>query len=205
MTISNIVGCPECDLLIDQPTLTPGQSSQCPRCKHVLSICREDYSQRAFSYALAALIFLTISLRFPFLALDSHGIENSMTLFQTVSLLADYGANTIAIIVFLIVILIPTFMLVLILIISASLSLRTFPQALIAVTRWLYRTSAWTMVDVFSIAVIVSLVKMLSMAHIEFGIAFWSYLVFAGLFLLALASLDRRTVWADISALRKLA
>ena len=197
------IGCLECDLLIDKPALAVNQVARCPRCKHVLTICRADYTHRAFSFGLAGLIFLVISFRFPFLALDSHGIQNSMTLFETVSLLSSYGANIIALIVFLIVILLPSIMLVMILGISAALSLRRFPKPMVTVTRWLYHVGAWSMVDVFAIAVIVSLVKMLSMAHIEFGIAFWSYLAFAALFLLASSSLDRRTVWADIESLRR--
>ena len=197
------IGCMECDLLIDKPALAVDQIARCPRCKHVLTICRADYQQRAFSFGLAGLIFLVISLRFPFLALDSHGIQNTMTLFETVSLLSSYGANIIALIVFLIVILLPSVMLVMILGVSAALSMRRFPKSMVTATRWLYHFGAWSMVDVFAIAVIVSLVKMISMAHIEFGIAFWSYLAFAALFLLASSSLDRRTVWADIESLRR--
>lgn len=200
--MGNRIGCLECDLLIDEPSLAVNQVARCPRCKHVLTICRADYTQRAFSFGLAGLVFLVIALRFPFLTLDSHGIQNSMTLFQTVLLLSSYGANIIAMIVFLIVIFLPSVMLVMILAVSGSLSLRRFPKPMVIVTRWLYHVSAWSMVDVFAIAVIVSLVKMLSMAHIEFGIAFWSYLAFAALFLLASSSLDRRAVWADIEALR---
>ena len=101
------IGCLECDLLIDKPSLAINQVARCPRCKHVLTVCRADYTHRAFSFALAGLIFLVISFRFPFLALDSHGIQNSMTLFETVSLLSSYGANIIALIVFLIMILVP--------------------------------------------------------------------------------------------------
>jgi paraquat-inducible protein A len=201
--MGNRIGCPECDLLIDEPALAVNQVARCPRCKHVLTVRRGDYLQRAFSFGLAGLIFLAISFSFPFLALDSHGIQNSMTLFETVSLLSSYGANIIAILVFLIVILLPSVMLVMILAVSGSLSLRRFPAPMVVITRWLYHLGAWSMVDVFAIAVIVSLVKMITMAHIEFGIAFWSYLAFAALFLLASSSLDRRTVWADIDVLRQ--
>jgi len=197
------MGCLECDLLIDEPSLAVNQVARCPRCKNVLTICRANYTQRAFSYGLAGLIFLTISFSFPFLKLDSHGIQNTMTLFETVSLLSSYGANIIAVIVFVIVILLPSVMLAMILAVSGSLMLRRAPDQMVVITRWLYHISAWSMVEVFTIAVIVSLVKMLSMAHIEFGLAFWSYLVFAVLFLLAFSSLDRRTVWSDIDSLRQ--
>ena len=125
-----------------------------------------------------------------------------MTLFETVSLLYSYGANIIALIVFLVVIVLPAVMLAMILAVSAFLSLRRFPEPMLIVTRWLFNFSAWSMVDVFAIAVIVSLVKMMSMAHIELGLGFWSYLVFVALFLLSFSSFDKHTVWADIESLR---
>jgi paraquat-inducible protein A len=198
-----LIGCPECDLLIEEPALVDNQVARCPRCDHVLATYVADYTRRAFSFGLAGLVFLVISFSFPFLALDSLGIQNSMTLFETVSLLSGYGANVIAFIVFLIVIFIPTLMLAMILAVSGLLALRWFPKPMVVVTCWLYRISVWSMIDVFAIAVIVSLVKIITMAKVEFGLAFWGYLAFVGLFLLAFSSLDRRTVWADIESLRR--
>lgn len=198
----NRIGCLECDLLIEEPSLEVNQVARCPRCRHVLTIRREDYLQRAFAFGLAGLICLAISFSYPFLAMDSYGIRNSMTLFETVSLLSSYGANVIAAIVFLVVILLPALMLAMILAVSGFLALRRFPGPMVAVTRWLFHISAWSMVDVFAIAVIVSLVKMVSMAHIDLGIAFWSYLLFVAMFLVAFVSLDKHTVWDDIESLR---
>lgn len=201
----NMIGCVECDLLISDPSLSFNQVARCPRCGHVLTTHREDYKERAFSFALAALVFLIISFNFPFLTLDSAGIENSMTLFQTVSLLSSYGAHIIALIIFLIVILLPLVMLVMTLAVAGSLLTQRFPKHLVAVARWLYQLNTWSMVDVFAIAVVVSLVKMITMAHIEFGVAFWSYLAFAVTFILAISNLDRRTVWTEIELQRSAA
>jgi paraquat-inducible protein A len=58
-------------------------------------------------------------------------------------------------------------------------------------------------VEVFSIGVIVSLVKIAAMARVELGISFWAYLVFSILFLLTFSSLDRMTVWSAIERLRR--
>jgi len=58
------------------------------------------------------------------------------------------------------------------------------------------------MVEVFSIGVIVSLVKLAAMAKVELGMSFWAYLAFTVLFLKACSSMDRLTVWTTVDVLR---
>ena len=101
------IGCPECDLLIRRPMLAPGQRAVCPRCRFVLSVCYAEPANRALSFAVSGLVALLIAISFPFLAINAAGVESSMTLLQSMSYLADYGANTIAVLIFVIVILIP--------------------------------------------------------------------------------------------------
>jgi paraquat-inducible protein A len=79
----------------------------------------------------------------------------------------------------------------------------SFPDWMLPVTRWLFHFNAWAMVEVFSIAIIVSLVKIASMARVELGWSFWAYLAFSALFLLAFSSLDRLTVWSAVDRLRR--
>jgi len=199
---SRKIGCPECDLLISRPALTPGQRAICPRCGYVLSVCYADSTVRALSFAIAALVLFTIAVSFPFLKINSSGIESSTTLMQTVSYVAEYGATTVAVLIFLIIILIPAIMLGVTVLLASMLLAERFPNWMLPVTRWLFHFDRWAMVEVFSIAVIVSVVKIISMAHVEFGWSFWAYLGFTVLFLMALSSLDRLTVWQTVSRLR---
>lgn len=197
------VGCPECDLLIVRPALTPGQRAICPRCRFVLTVCYANPVDRALSFAISALVLLAIAVSFPFLTINSAGIESATTLLQIISLLADYGADTVAALVFAIVILIPAIMLTATILLAIMLLKESFPDWMLPVTRWLFHFNAWAMVEVFSIAIIVSLVKIASMARVELGWSFWAYLAFSALFLLAFSSLDRLTVWSAVDRLRR--
>ena len=196
------IACPECDLLMEQLELSPGQRAVCPRCDCVLTICRADPFGRALSFAISGLVVLAIALSFPFLTISASGIENSMTLFQTVSLLASYGADTIAVLVFIFVILLPMLLLVFIVMLASLLMLGHCPGWMVQPARWLSYLNAWSMVEVFSIGVIVSLVKIASMARVDLGISFWAYLVFSMFFLASFSNLDRLTVWTTIERLR---
>ena len=196
------VGCPECDLLLSRPMLTPGQRAICPRCGFVLTVCYADPTNRALSFAISALVFLAIAISFPFLTINNAGVESSTTLLQTMWHLADYGADTVALLIFALVILIPATMLAATILLAIMLLKGRFPDWMLPVTRSLFHFNAWAMVEVFSIAVIVSVVKIASMARVELGWSFWAYLAFSALFLLAFSSLDRLTVWSSVDRLR---
>ena len=59
----------------------------------------------------------------------------------------------------------------------------------------------WVMAEVFIIGVIVSLVKIATMATVTLGLSFWAYAAFSVCFALAVATVDRYQVWEQIEAL----
>ncbi|MEZ5501490.1 MAG: paraquat-inducible protein A [Halioglobus sp.] len=65
----------------------------------------------------------------------------------------------------------------------------------------MFLTQNWSMVEVFIIGVIVSLVKIAAMATVVVGISFWAYAAFTVCFTLAVSSLDRYQCWERIEAL----
>ena len=64
--------------------------------------------------------------------------------------------------------------------------------------RLVFGLSPWSMVEVFVIGVIVSLVKLASMATIGLGTSFWCYVAFALCLTASVANLDRMHVWNSI-------
>ena len=195
------VGCPECDLLGEVGELNPGERAKCARCGCVLSVCFEDPYARAWSFSVAALVVLAIAFSFPFLSISAAGVTNSMTLVQTVLYLAQYGADAIAFLVSLFVILVPLVMLTFMVVLATALRANRFHPWLRVPTRWLFHLNAWSMVEVFAIGVIVSLVKLAAMAKVTLGPSFWAYLAFTVLFLVAFSAMDRLSVWRDIERL----
>ena len=67
--------------------------------------------------------------------------------------------------------------------------------------RILYSLQEWSMVEVFLIGVVVSLVKLASMASVQLGLSFWAYAAFGVCFTLAMSTLDRFHCWQSIERL----
>lgn len=200
---TDLAGCPECDLLLRLRPPPPGTTARCPRCDCVLATGVQDGFVRPLAFACAALIFMAVALNFPFLAINAVGQQNAMSLPEAISSLQEFGADGVAILVMAFVLLIPSVLMAgVVTLMLALLGRRPF-AGLVPLARGLFRLDAWSMADVFAIGVIVSLVKISSLADVVLGTAFWAYLGFAVCFLAAITSLDRVTVWRAIDTLRE--
>lgn len=199
----DLTGCPECDLLLHLGPPPQGMTARCPRCGCVLASGMQDGFARPLAFAVAALVLMIIALTFPFLAISAAGLRNAMTIDEAISSLWQFGADGVALLVMAFVLLIPSALMAGVAALMLALLTRRPFAGLVPLARSLFRLNAWCMADVFAIGVIVSLVKISSLAEVMLGPAFWAYLGFAVCFLAAITSLDRVTVWNAIDALQE--
>jgi paraquat-inducible protein A len=193
--------CHECDLLVDVPDITEGQEADCPRCGVQLTARPRRALQRGLSCALAAIIFLAIGISFPFLSFANGGIEAVMTLPDAVVTIYHSGDAPLAIILFTTIIGAPAALLASIVALTAPLLMNYPAFWLKGLGRFMFSLADWSMVDVFIIGVIVSLVKIMHMADVTLGLSFWGYIGFTMCLVGALSGLDRYQVWSRIEVL----
>jgi paraquat-inducible protein A len=195
------IACHGCDLLVDVSDLADGAVADCPRCGHFLTSYRSDAFVRVVASTIAAVILLIAANSFEFLSFAASGLESVITLPQTPMALWDNGMPEVALLVAAFIIFIPAAVMVLLLLVAIPLSRNTYRWWLRPTAHLLFEIYNWSMVEVFIIGVIVSLVKIMAMADVEIGLSFWAYAAFTILFTLALANLDRYQCWKLIEEL----
>ncbi len=200
--MSSEIACQSCDLLLSVAGLNTGESASCPRCGHFLTRKSADPYGNVLAYAISAIILLIMANSYSFLSFSSTGLESVITLRETPGAVWNYGMPVVAILVAAFIIVIPAFILVLLLLLCIPLHEGRYRPWLIPVAKGVFLTQNWSMVEVFIIGVIVSLVKIAAMATIELGISFWAYVGFTICFILAIANLDRYQCWESIEALK---
>jgi paraquat-inducible protein A len=199
--VDSTIACHACDLLVDVGDLEVGQRANCPRCGHFLTRLRPDAHSKVLSYSLAALVALITANAFPFLSFASSGLESVMTLPQTPGALWNHGLPEVSILVAAFIIFIPAVVLIMLILLSMPLRGDRWRPWLKPVGRWLFFLQSWSMVEVFIIGVIVSLVKIAKMATVTLGLSFWGYVAFSILFTMAVAAMDKYQLWEEIEAL----
>lgn len=201
--MADLAACPSCDLLFDVGQLPDGGTASCSRCGSFLTRREADAFERISAYSAAALIMLGISCAFPFLQFKRAGVENTMTLPQTVLELWSNDRPWLALIVAAFIIGIPGIVMLMAQVLGNRLHRNVAPAWLVRLARTLFQLKTWSMAEVFFIGVLVSLVKIMKMATVGLGISFWAYAVFSLLFILTLTHLDRYQTWSRIEALRR--
>jgi paraquat-inducible protein A len=196
-----LVACPSCDLLFDVGGMRHGDKASCTRCGAFLTRVRDDVFVKLQAYTISGLVCLMIGCAFPFLSFESSGLESIMTLPQTAQQLYNQGRPDLAFLVAAFIIAIPGVVLALLLALSTCLIRGKYYAWMTPVTRLVFHMQNWSMVEVFFIGVLVSLVKIGHMATVVMGISFWGYGAFALFFISSVGCLDRLQCWNEIDRL----
>ncbi|MCB1843872.1 MAG: paraquat-inducible protein A [Halioglobus sp.] len=197
------MACPACDLLLSIGTLEHGEHAECPRCGCFLTRYRRDASERVLAFASSALVLLLLANADSFLALSASGLESEIRLWQTPAALWDNDMPLVALMVTAFIIAIPAALLTLIVLLTLALQRGRYRPWLVTTAHAVFLARNWAMVEVFIIGVIVSLVKIASMATVIPGLSFWAYAAFTVCFTLTISNLDRYQCWENIEALAR--
>ncbi len=187
--------CHHCDYLVEIPPLARGEKAYCPRCKTLLRSGSRFSFETSFYLALTSFILLLLSTPFPFLGFNAGGREQIVSLWGSLINIFEQDRPLLAIITFLFIVVIPAIILLCAMALFRSFCgkkcMKNFP--------WLFKVvyygGAWAMVEVFVVGILVSLVKISSLAIILYGPSFYIYCLFVITFTLTLGNLDKELLW----------
>jgi paraquat-inducible protein A len=194
------VACPDCDLINQVPALAPGESASCVRCDATL--CRNPVNSFARGLALTftAIILYTITCTFPFLSFGEAGIVTHSRLFSGIVGLYEEGMYFLAAAVTFTTVVVPVYMLSALCYLLLPLRLELRLPGAARVLRWMISLQPWNMVEIFMIGIIVSGVKLHSMATLEPGIGAWAFMLL--IFTMAAISIvvEPRVLWERLES-----
>ncbi len=188
---SHTMLCHECDYRVKLPLLTHKQSAVCPRCGLQLTVYHHNASQRIIAMAITSLIFLIASLPFKFLSFSASGQYQSIDMLGSLWILVEKDYALLALVQVTAVLILPAFVLIGLLYLLVPLSLGLRPKKARLVIKTLFMLLPWTMAEIFLIGVLVSLIKIISMADIGLGLSFYAYLLFTVSMTLTLLYVDK--------------
>lgn len=195
MPTTEWIACHECDLVHRTPQVPPGGAAKCSRCGGVLFREKRDSIDRTLALTLAGLVLFAVANTFPFLSFHMQGRATQTTLATGVADLYRQGMEPLAGLVLFTAILAPALQLGSLLHLLLPLRLGRVPWAMAPVFRLMRRIQPWSMMEVFLLGILVSVVKLAEMAEIVPGLALYSFAVLIVVLAGANASLDTRVLW----------
>lgn len=193
----NLVLCRACHLLTPvAPHLQNGQT-RCPRCGSKLHSRLPDSLARTWALVITAWIFILPANLYPVMTVIYFGEGEPDTILSGVVHLAQAGMIPIAVIVFIASIAVPVLKLVGIMVLLLTVQRRwTLNKRQCTV---LYRVieviGAWSMLDLFMISILVTLVDLGAVATITAGTGATAFATVVVLTMFAAMSFDPRLIW----------
>ncbi len=194
----NLVACPDCDLLQRIPSLPTGETAHCVRCGRALAACKPGSLERTTALAFAAAILFIVANAFPLMALSAGGRTASTTILGGARQMWETGREDAAILVALFAVIAPALQIALL---SAVLFAARRPPAPAWVGGLLHLSEifrSWSMVEVMVLGLLVTLVKIASLATVTPGIGIFAAGGFVGLSAAMTASFDPGEAWSRI-------
>lgn len=197
---STLALCPQCDWVMRLAPPGRQQRACCPRCGH--SVAEGPVAHRfsgTMAWAIAALIMLALVFAFDFLSFETRGIGHTMTFADAARALGDAGYPALALLFILTTAVLPGLFLVgAVYINSAALGGRPLPLV-IPVARLVRHAQMWMMSDVLLVGILVSLIKIVSLAQIGLGPSFIMLCLFSLLLLKTMNMHDWPRLWRAVA------
>jgi paraquat-inducible protein A len=192
-----IVTCKCCGVTQGLEDLQPGMTAECFRCSSTIAKRIPNSLARTAAFSLAALILYVPANIYPILRMESYGIYSENTVWSGCVRLFQDGQWFVAGIVFAASILVPLMKLLGLLFLVSTTRAQSgwLKKERTSVHRAIEIIGPWAMLDVFLLAVLVSLVKLKQIATVLPGPGLLAFTAVVVLTILASSSFDPRLIW----------
>ena len=195
----DFIACLQCDQLYQFPQVKNGERARCLQCGSELLVNTRGGIPEALALTIAAFVLLVISVAFPFMTLNAAGLVQTMTLFDGVEILWEFQDPILASAVFAFVIGLPFLICLSQLYVLLPLMFHKKAPFSRLIYRFSRKSAPWSMAEVFFLGVLVSLMKLLSLAQVKFEIAFWSFAALMFCLTAAVNAVDQRELWRRLN------
>jgi paraquat-inducible protein A len=193
--MDNIVACQTCGLVQQVGDVPKNSAAKCARCNFKLFHRLANSRARTLAFSLAALILYFPANFYPIITADYQGQHTQTTVYQGIKTLYDHQQYFISALVFCTSIFTPALKIIGLLFIALTLDRPHGRKA----RAWIYKIiraiDPWNMLEVFLLAIGVSLVELGEVATVHPGRGVFSFAAVVVLTLLATLSFDSRLLW----------
>jgi paraquat-inducible protein A len=200
--MDSLIACHECDLIHRVKPLPDKGVANCTRCGSVLYRQKPNSINRTLALSMAGLVLFVLANSFPFLALKMESQVHQTTLITGIKVLYSQGMHALAVVVLLTTILAPLAQLLGMIYLLLPLRHNRIPPQFSPIFRFVRGVQPWSMMEVFMVGILVSVVKLAKMAQIVPGIAIFSFFALIVVLAAATVSLDPHEVWHRWEKLR---
>ncbi|MEL7312595.1 MAG: paraquat-inducible protein A [Pseudomonadota bacterium] len=193
---SRWIACSVCDELYRLPILREGEVAKCGNCHSVLMTNKTRHAERTLALMVSSLIVYLVAITFPFMRMDRSGFSNEISVTDAVLILWRNDMQLLSVACALLILVFPLLRVVMLSTLATAIYLYRRPNlGLARFARLAQVLEPWSMVDIFMLGVIVSLVKVGTLVDIALGAAFWGMVALVVFLTLGAGMSCRDSTW----------
>lgn len=176
--LDDLTICHRCHTLHKMVPIHDGAKACCSVCGSMMYRYDSRLIQHGLAWSLTALIFFFIANFFPIVQIEVLGSEQFVTIPKTLLSLFEHQFYLVGIFCTFLIFLFPLAIFLLYTLIFLLLLLRSKKILVKELLVLLSYMKPWSMMDIFLVSILVSLVKLIGYAQIDMGISFWALILF---------------------------
>jgi paraquat-inducible protein A len=200
LPVDDMIACHSCDLLHQRTALVEGEKAWCSRCGSLLYRTSNNTIEMALALTIASLLLFLFAQLLPFLSINVEGNKTTIYLVSTIDTLSQLDNLLLGIAGALFLVVIPLGVLLLDLLLLGALYSNTRPLTQFARQLLLLigRLAPWNMLEIFLLGVLVTIVKLASIAEISLHQGFWAFVALVMINLFVSTTLEPEELWQAI-------
>ncbi|MCX8566428.1 MAG: paraquat-inducible protein A [Glomeribacter sp. 1016415] len=191
---NELLACSKCDTLHRKILLDKRSVARCVQCRAILDQPVAHHTHTLLALALASMIMFVIANSFPIATLEIQGVSSQTTLLSGIEQLWRESSPIVAILIFSATILCPLAELAALIYLLAPLQAGRIAPGFNLVARIIQCVRPWAMLEVFMLGILITLVKLSSLAHVIPGAALFAFGVLT-LLLTSLSTFNPQHFW----------
>ena len=198
---TDLTACHGCDLLVEEGNIPLRSKAICPRCGSFLYEPKENTVNNTLALVVTGILILWPAISMPIIEMTILGDTSFNSLLNAVMKIYEAGYAWVAFVVFFTSILAPTAKLLVLLTVLLHIKFKRHTKLLPRLFRYYVKLDTWEMLDVYIIAMLVSVIKLFDIAAIHGGVGLYCFVGLLLTSILVTVKLDKKQIWESIEDL----
>ena len=171
----------------------------CTRCNHIVRKRIKNSLQVSLALTICAILLYIPAMVYPIMEVTRLGVKIESTILEGVTSFLNMESYFIAIVIFIASIVIPMIKLVglLFIFVSLKINVKLSNNRKILIFKFIEAIGKWSMIDIYVVALLASIVQLDELFNIKGGLAATSFALMVILTMIAANRFDTRIIWDE--------